>query len=223
MSKGASKTGGSRRRAQRGQARRSRTSRPVKTTVLIVGEGRETEPNYFRALRSEESVDRRFAITVKKGRGISREDVVNQAVKLKAQADSHGKGFDEVWCVLDVETPGARESLNRALAKAKEHGITACLSNPCFEVWLLSHFEKKARAYNDCDAVIARLNKHWAKVCAEDYRKNDENVYGRVSDLTQTAIENAQWVRDTHHGSIEETADANSSTEVYRLVRRLLD
>jgi hypothetical protein len=74
----------------------------------------------------------------------------------------------------------------------------------------------------DCSAVIDALNGHWQKLCGRDYEKNDEQVYNRISHLTGVAIKNAQWVHQKHHDG-KDIADANSSTEVYLLVRRLLE
>lgn len=223
MPKGARKTGGRRRREHRAELKRESRGRPEKTTVLIVGEGQETEPNYFRGLRDEPDVRSKFAVTVKKGHGFSPEAVVEEALKHKGRAEERRQEYDEVWCVLDVEGPEKRDSLNKAAALAEENDINLCLSNPCFEIWLLSHFARRGRSYRDCAAVIVELSKHWQDHCNCEYRKNDEQIYVRICDLTSTAIANAQWVRETHHTGTASVADANSSTEVYLLVKRLTD
>jgi hypothetical protein len=224
MTKGARKSGGSRKRSQRRDFTRESRGRPEKTKILIVGEGQQTEPNYFRGLRRDPSVSPRFAITVKPGPGYSAEAVVKEAMRRKKDAESKGEweAFEEVWCVLDVEGPDKRDSLDAAVALARREGISLCLSNPSFEVWFLSHFVRQARSYNDCGAVMADLNKHWQELCGRDYQKNDDQMYGRLRHLTGNAIANARWVRENHHGGTD-MADANSSTEVYLLVRRLLE
>jgi len=155
MSKGARKTGRIRHRQFRGSTpMRSSHRRPIKTTILIVGEGRETEPNYFDGLKRENDVAARFAVTIKKGHGFSPQRVVDDTINHKNRAESRGEDFDEVWCVLDVEGSKKRKSLEKAITIAQRNGIRTCLSNPSFEVWLLSHFEGKGKPYNDCDAVI---------------------------------------------------------------------
>ena len=222
MSRGARRTGGSRRRLSRASPVRSPMLRPVKTTILIVGEGQQTEPNYFRKLKLEDNVTAKFSLTVKKGHGRSPEGVIEEALKYKRQAENRVEYYDEVWCVLDVEGPDKRESLENAMVVAQQNDITLCLSNPCFEVWLLAHFLRQSRAYNDCDSVIVQLNSHWQGLCGQNYRKNDEQIYSRVSSLTITAIENAKLVREIDHRDIINTADANSSTEVYKLVSYLI-
>ena len=208
------------RRGQGGPPRRRHLHRPSKTTVLLVCEGKETERNYFDKLKREDAIHDRFAITVKRGKGGSREDVAKYAVERK---DNSGVEYDEVWCVMDVEDASQRASLDRALTILRENNIKVYLSNPAFEVWLLSHFERIAKAFIDCDAVIVQLGKCWQREFSASYSKSDGDIYRRVGDRTNTAIENAIWVRETHHDMNKAVADCNSCTEVYRLVKRLLD
>jgi len=188
---------------------------------LIVGEGRETEPNYFDGLKREDAVRARFRITVKRGPGISPERVVEEAVKYKNQAAVRSEDYDEVWCVMDTEGPEKRQSLAKALRMAREHDIKVCLSNPAFEVWFLSHFERSAGFFLDGGAVIVKLNKHWLKHFSREYEKADDRLYHRIAGRTSTAVANAQWVREVHHREKKDMADCNSSTEVYLLVKKL--
>jgi hypothetical protein len=153
---------------------------PIRRTVLVVGEGRETEPNYFDGLKREDAVAARFTVTVKKGPGISPEKIVEEAVKYKLQAAARSEDFDEVWCVMDTEGPEKRGSLARALRMARDNDIKVCLSNPAFEVWLLSHFERSAGFCLDCGAVIVKLNKRWRKNFSLDYDKADDRLYHRI-------------------------------------------
>jgi len=60
---------------------------------------------------------------------------------------------------MDVEGPSHRDSLEKAVKLLKENGITLCLSNPAFEVWLLAHFKRVTRSFKDCNAVIVELKK----------------------------------------------------------------
>ncbi len=96
------KGGGRGKRGEGGLRRRSQR-RPPKVRILIVCEGRETEPNYFRGLRDEEAVRQRFSLEVKKGKGGSCLAVVEEAVAEQEKAARRGENYDEVWCVFDVE------------------------------------------------------------------------------------------------------------------------
>ena len=218
MSKGARKTGGGYKRAMKEKSGlRNPSPRAEKTTVLIVGAGRETEPNYFRALSREESVSRRFAVTIKKGPGQSPDLVVASAARIMQRE----RKYDEVWCILDVEAPDHRKTLEEALKTAEEHDIQVCLSNPSFEVWLLAHFEKTHKAFGDFKGVFPALNKHWREHFSKDYERNDEGIFRKLSQFTNAAISNAKWVREKHHGLSKKVQDCDSSTDVYRLVERL--
>ena len=221
MVKGARKTGGSFRRQKNRDLVRSSQQRSEKTTILIIGEGKETEPNYFRGLRDDKADSSGFKIMVKEGRGGTPEDAVNEAIRLKQQAERRGEGFDEVWCVVDVEGQEKRESLEAAVRLAEEKGIIPCLSNPCFEVWLLAHFVRSKKAYHYCDAVVVELNKKWLKQTKQKYQKGDKQIYYRISHLTKKAIKNARDVLEQDHQG-KDRLDGNSSTEVYRLVGKLV-
>jgi len=55
----------------------------------------------------------------------------------KARSE-RGGSFDTVWCVFDVDD---HSRLAEAVAQAEEFGFNVAISNPCFEVWLIWHFE----------------------------------------------------------------------------------
>jgi hypothetical protein len=205
-------------RRRSGSSRLPRPNRSERTTVLIVCEGRETEPNYFDRLKREEHAKKNFTIKVKKGKGGSRQQVAQFAVERKENA---GDKFDEVWCVMDVERPEGLPDIRAALTLLESNHIKAALSNPAFEVWLLAHFEKTGTGFLDGDAVASRLNKHWKEHFSTDYDKADGQIYYRLIDRLDQAMANAKWVREQHHsgGSV---IDSNSSTDLDVLVGKLL-
>lgn len=206
---------------RRGRWARDSQRRPEKRTVLIVCEGRETERNYLDSLKREDSATRRFTVTVSRGKGGSRQQIVQRAVDRKNDRDGD---FDEVWCVMDIErldTEESRKNLKAAILIASQNQVTLYLSNPAFEVWILAHFIRSSRQFNDCDAVILELNKYWKAEFQVDYSKNDNRIYVRIADRTLAAIENAKAVREQDHRDKVEIADCNSATEMYRLVRHL--
>lgn len=210
------------RRGFRGLQRRS-ADRVLKRNILIVGEGQATERNYFDGLKREDTIRQRFNITVSKGHGGSAEQVVAEACKRKDQAIREEKDFDETWCVFDVESAGQRKKVLSALKLAKGNGIEVAPSNPTFEVWLLAHFERRSRPFKDKVAVIQYLNKHWQQQYQREYDPADEHLYRRLADRTRQAIDNARAVRESDHEGKLSVLEANSSTEVYRLVSRLVD
>jgi RloB-like protein len=214
-------SGGKRTRGSQALRRRS-PHRPEKTRILIVCEGRETEPNYFRRLRDEEPVRQKFSVVVQKGKGGSCLAVVQQAIAELEKAAARGEDYDEVWCVFDVEQAGQREQVIKARARAEKHKTQLALSNPSFECWLLAHFVRTKKSFAGCDEVIEELHKHWRREFGQDYEKNDEHLYARLADRTQKAIDNARKVREHDWASSPDIVDCNSATDVYLLVERLL-
>lgn len=65
--------------------------------------------------------------------------------------------YDQVWCVFDRDH---HANIDQALDMAKANSIKIALSTPCFEVWLLLHFDSSTRPYTDCAEVIRHLNNH---------------------------------------------------------------
>lgn len=221
MSPGARKSGGGHRRTQARLARET-AGRKLKRTVLIVTEARETEPNYFRGLRDDSIVSDRFAVTVKSSKGKAPSKTVQKAISDNEKQEGRGEAYDKVWCILDVEERDNREQIDAALKLADDHGIKVCLSNPCFEVWLLFHFDEKIRGDANSSQVIELVRGHWTKHCKTSYEKNDDQLYTRIAQRTETAITNARSVLERHHRDEKNRADCNSSTDVYRLVEYLI-
>ena len=202
----------------RGKPLRNSRQRPEKSTILIVCEGRETERNYLDSLKREERVCEKFAITVVKGRGGSRRQIVQHAVD---QKNNRNQDFDAVWCVMDVEhldTQESRDDLAAAILNANHHQISLYLSNPTFEVWLLAHFIRSSLQFNDCNAVIEELNKHWKIHFHIEYDKSDRRLYDKLITRMRAAIDNAKEVREQDHPNQTDIIDCNSATEFYKVL-----
>jgi hypothetical protein len=140
--------------------------------ILIVGEGRETEYNYFVGFRTAfEDFLKATAtsVSVKRGRGGDACGIVRNAIKEAEKFEPDHKCGDRVFLLLDVEgtgnVPGRGRApeLPAAEKLAAENEIEIVYSAPSFEYWLLCHFAKASRGhFADCDAVISMLNKNGA-------------------------------------------------------------
>ena len=100
-----------------------------KKKILIVCEGENTEPSYFRQFRLA------TATVHPVGEGYNTESLVGRAVML-----SKKDKFDEVWCVFDKDD-FPNQSFNAAIETAKRNNMKVAYSNQAFEYWLLLHFE----------------------------------------------------------------------------------
>ncbi len=130
-------------------------------TILIVTEGEKTEPSYLVALRNclrLSSAD----IVVSKADGTDPVSVVNFAIERAAERRRKAKKttivpYDSVWAVCDTERYDTNPKLKEAIRIAKEKKINLALSNPCFEFWILLHFEYSTAQFASCGDVIRRI------------------------------------------------------------------
>ncbi len=187
---------------------------PVKRRVLVICDGEKTEPFYFYALKVDERVARKFVLDIRSIKpGATRQQTIVRHAK--------DRDTDEIWCVFDTECPADKSAINAIEAIAQENRITICWSNPAFEVWLLSHFERPGAVYLNCQDVMGVLNGHWRKKFGREYSKSDRGI-GQLAGLVQDAVDRCAWADEHHHKGKPHCADKNSSSSVYRLIQRLL-
>jgi hypothetical protein len=118
---------------------RKRGSRAERVRLLIVTEGIRTEPQYFDGLSAHLRATGTQVVTVRTvGTGRDPVKVVREADRRRAEEKRKGDPFDGVWCVVDVDD---HHTLDQALTLAGSLGLNVAVSCPCFEVWLLWHFE----------------------------------------------------------------------------------
>ena len=194
--------------------------------VLLVGEGRETEYNYFVGFRNamQEELDATAtSVKVVRGKGGNARNIVEKAIEEAKKFKPNRKLGDRVFLVMDTEGPGRAPELPAAENLAKANQIEIVYSCPAFEYWLLCHFPKPSRRYfKDCDTVIVELNKKWESVCKTPYDKADEDVFDRLSDKLGLARDEA-LATDLHHLRSQNAAlRLNPSTQVYELIALLI-
>ncbi|MCX4846885.1 RloB family protein [Streptomyces sp. NBC_00893] len=136
------------RRQLRGPQRisKSKNRRIEHTKILITAEGVNTEPQYFEKFSALIKAKAVRVVSVKPV-GVGRDplSVVNEAKRLRDLEGKNGDPFDAVWCVVDVDE---HASLERACIEAGRAGIEVAVSSPCFEIWLLWHFENRTAWVN---------------------------------------------------------------------------
>ena len=210
------------RKARSPQALRRRAPfQPPRESILIVCEGRKTEPNYFKGWVQKLRVNPLVEVRVHgEARGSAPISVVDYAITLRnekvlaAKTSPVERPFDVVWCVMDVEVP-PHTSLAQAYNKALANDLKISLSNPCFEYWYLLHFKRTSALFCAAAHVIRAL-KHYHPA----YTKNDPDFFDVVYPRTDTAINNSKGVlAEKHYG--EDLRTCNPSTHVHRVVEHL--
>lgn len=150
------------RRTRAKDLRRKTASRPERKTIVVFCEGEASEPDYINALKRLPAVRDNTAINVEidPGQGVP---VTLVELAIRRAADDE---VDECWCVFDVEWPEHHPNLDRAIDLAKRHRIKLAISNPCFELWLILHFQSQTAFLDTNQAeqyskrLDGRLGKH---------------------------------------------------------------
>ena len=190
--------------------------------ILIVSEGSKTEPHYFGEIRSYYKLHTANVQVQPSARGTQPLQVVEFAEQLFLKGDtSQGirpRAFEQVYAVFDRDD---HATYHAALAKAVALGdklrndlgthikFEAIASVPCFEMWLLLHFED----------VLAPMHRF------EVYRRlqaylpaYDKGQLGQFA-ATRTFLEVAS-LRAKH---LAEKFDAHDAAHPYTGIHRLVN
>lgn len=191
----------------------------VRDEFLILTNGKQTEKNYFEAIRAHyKSI---FKISVK----FMNDDpvaLVNHAIAEKTPRN-------RVWCVFDKDE-FLSASIDQAMKTAKENEIGVAFSNMAFEVWLIDHFKKSCLEKNaeklvtDLDRIL-KANEYPAGYSKEDKQMITEVLMPRLGDAVQNAdIVMQTWIRqykESHNNENYPFCDWNSFTNVHKLIDAL--
>lgn len=162
--------------------RSERTARrqPQRKVILIVCEG-QTEEAYFRAVKAHYRNPSTPNVKIVRDRS----DPV-RAVEKGIRANKDGD-FDHVFCVVDDDKPDRTAQARKRIGKRDDFDLI--LSVPCFEVWLLLHFERSDAPFAECAAVCVRL-KEWLP----EYVKGLHCEFASITHRIDVAIGNAHWL-----------------------------
>lgn len=194
--------------ARRDSLHRRRPTRGPLPRFLIVCEDKLAAPQYFKGMRHIERIP--IELVVEPAAGVPR-TLVQRAKQLKQEAERQAKAqrddnllFDQVWCVFDRDE---HPMFAEACQQARDNGLETAISNPCFELWLLLHFQEQT----------AYLNRKKAQSLCRDHMKGYEKSvsYSSLKEQCSAAIERAERLDSVQ---IERrNPGGNPSTGVYRL------
>jgi hypothetical protein len=197
-----------RRHDDRSIRRRGPTRQP-KHRILIVCEGKMTEPDYFKALQHEVRNPRLHVKAI--GPAGVPITVVETAISEKLNADDAAERekddnlrWDQVWAVFDKDD---HPNLAAAMQLAERNAISLAVSNPCFELWALLHFEEQ-RSHIERTKVREALKRHLPRY---DKELEFQSVHAGYSD----AVRRARQLDDD--AARQEEPHRNPTTGVYRL------
>ncbi|BAZ79092.1 RloB family protein [Sphaerospermopsis kisseleviana CS-549] len=142
---------------------------------IIAAEGDKKEPNYFNALTAKYEQDFRlsnihveFIDREEEKAGNSDPKYVYQTL-LKFYEELEKKyglqEYDELWMIIDTDDYNTRQTtISEILKKCHKNPVyKLCISNPCFEIWLILHFFDLETSLQDC------IPEHLLKTSVKNY------------------------------------------------------
>ncbi len=169
--------------------RRQAGKKPQRRVILIVCEG-QTEEAYFRAVREYHGRAMPFNIEIKRAPHPDPVKVVEKGKEMNRDRDrdrDKGNDYDCVYCVVDGDKP---DRIKQALKHIRlSDDLYLMVSTPCFEVWLLLHFDRSDAPLASCEQAIVRLQRH-----LPNYAKGLHYNFTPLADRMDVAIENAVWL-----------------------------
>jgi hypothetical protein len=194
--------------------RRREAVREPYDRVLLVCEGKKTEPYYFEGLRIHYALNS-VNISIRPADGSDPVSIVQFALR-------HIDEFDRGYCVFDRDE---HANFDTALTMLRESQpgqtgkLTAIPSFPCFEIWPLLHFRySTAEIYrvgrqSPGDVAVRELSKF-----IPGYTKGHSGVFRILLPTLPVGMRNAaQLERDNIR-----TRSNNPGTKLHRLVHYLM-
>ena len=203
--------------------KRKVATRERQSRILIVCEDSKSSKFYFEAM----AIDLHVNATVEGDKcGSAPKSVLVYAKDKYEQSRKDGDAYDAVYCVFDRDQHPCFDATVTAIndLKTNKKPFFAITTTPCFEFWLILHFEDTAKPYaattqkSPCDCANADLQTHWKKAFNVEYGKNKRDIYPKLkADKTVIAIQHAKKLvaENLKNGSV------NPQTNIQELVEYL--
>ena len=197
-----------RRHVQYGPSRPPRI-RPARPVVTVVCDDTKTAVAYFSEIKREVKASVTVMVIPAPCSGATAEGVLARAIVLTRSNKPRGK-WDSTWVLLDMEgKPQKQAEAQAAQNRGERLGVRVLLSKPCYEVWMLAHLADTGESFNDCGAVLRKIEIEWKKRFDKDFGpKKGQADYSKLMDLRETALRNAKRRRPDSDGSWTEVFEA---------------
>lgn len=206
-----------RKQRTRDSFKRKISRRDTYDVVLIVCEGKKTEPYYLKAFCDDRKLNSANIKVV--GVGADPLKIVDHALK----EFNETKDYDRVFCVFDKDQHATYQDALHKIKTLREriknvipiYGIT---SVPCFEYWILLHFVDSARPYNRAgkkspgDLLLSEIKNY-----IKDYHKGHKDIFNVTKHKLKIALDCAKKI----YAQQEENGTDNPSTNMYELIEYL--
>ena len=214
---------------------------------IIAAEGDKKEPNYFDALTIKYEQDFRlsnihveFIDREKEKAGNSSPNSVHETLlefyeELEKQYGL--QEYDELWMIIDTDDYNNRKiAILKILEKCNENPIyKLCISNPCFEIWLILHFFDLETSLQDCipgnpevsslkDYIKNQYIKKRPGICKKLWNMIHQSLNqpsnAKIIEYIPQAISRAKIIGECHPND-PGYPENKIGTEVYKLLEKL--
>jgi hypothetical protein len=186
-------------------------SRDPKAKIIVVCEGKNTEPSYISSLVKDCGASSVIDLVLKGGAGVPL-SVVRRTRELLQSSAGEFSAHDQAWAVFDRDIhPGFDQAINEAAAG----NISVAFSNPCFELWIILH-------YRDQDAPAQRSElQRMLKRLMPKYDPNKSKLidFATIRDAVEAAERRAEAME--RRRSDERSPRGNPCSTVYKLTREI--
>lgn len=202
--------------------RRPKRVRHLSPVFHIFCEGEKTEPNYFNCYldRYHPGNRRLRVIKIEDTKKNTPVQLVEEAIKLKC--DRSCPKHDMFWVVYDRERVAkySDELHCQTFSAANKYDVKVAISNVCFEIWILLHFEANTASYSCYEDLIK--NSNLSKVHIKDYAKGDKGIFATFVKNVEDAKNNAIAMNSNTIKNADRTWTKpyqwNPYTDVYKLL-----
>ncbi len=197
---------------------RKKQERQKQPRILIVCEDSKSSAYYFEDMAKAFGLK---AVDVRgKECGSAPSSILKYAMKEHEQ-EKLSDPYDRVYCVFDRDQHKSFSPTVNRISTLKMSGepFFAITSTPCFEIWLLLHFDYVSHPFptkkrSPCDQAISELRK---KTTLDGYKKGVGGIYAKLSGQIHDAINHAKRLLKDN----KKTGSDNPATSVHELVEYL--
>ncbi|MEU3112871.1 RloB family protein [Micromonospora chalcea] len=176
---------------------------------MIFCEGKNSEPDYINGLKRLPEIANNTALNLE----LHPEQGVPLTLVEMAADRLADPEVDECWCIFDVEWPKNHPNLIRAKQLAQGRGVGLVISNPCFELWLILHYDRCNKFINTAEAESLSR-----KLDGRTGKSIDSRIY--MAKRKEAARRAEQLERD-HESNGTTFPDNNPSSGMHYLLRAL--
>lgn len=187
---------------------------------LIVTEGTNTEPNYFKEMQRKINMHYPHRVHLEvHGEGRNTVYLLNKA---KAYVEENPNRYKHIWIVYDTDDfpPERVNKVNELCGQYsnEDHQYHAIWSNQCIELWFLLHFSFVQSDMYRKD-YFEKLSECFVRMNVGNYTKNRTDVFSLLYPMMDYAIENAERLNKINEGKLP--SDSKPGTMVFQLVEKM--